>query len=441
METSHPLTPAATAAAGSPLPAPTADADLPAPATEKAVVHREPVVAFDGRVVGYTIEVRMDAVDIPVQREPGQRWSNAWSDPDAVVHAAYLGLDLPNLVADRYAFVPATPAMLEGYLPEPAVPGRLVLDLPVGFELTDDAIRRAATLRGLGAVLALTDYRGEPEQEALLPHLGFVVVHPMSGDLPLAELVHHVHAAGARVLAAGVESSLVEDECRAAGVDALRGGSAPTTSHASRADAAPRVLRAGELQCLAVMHLLAQPEPDLAAVSQVIDTDPVISLRVLHLVNSGAFALAAPIDTVHQAVVLLGAREVNTLVTALMLDSRPDAMDSLWFILARALAVELLADDQAGYTVGMLSALSEQLGVPTDVVLDKVGVSDVLAAAIRSEEGPLGATLAAIRAHERRDDAGVLAAGMQPADVSAAYVRCLTDALATARTVTREPGF
>ncbi len=434
METSQPLT-----ASSAPV---TDDAGhVPAPAPEKAVVHREPVVAFDGRVVGYTIEVRMDAAGIPVQRDRAHRRGSAWSDPDAVLHAAYLGLDLPNLVADRYAFLPATPAMLDGYLPEAAVPGRLVLDLPVGFELTDDAVRHAATLRGLGAALALTDYRGDPEQEALLPHLAFVVVHPTSGELPLPELVHHVHAAGARVLAAGVESAAVEDECRAAGVDALRGGSTSTTLHASRTDDAPRVLRAGELQCLAVMHLLAQPEPDLAAVSQVIDTDPVISLRVLHLVNSGAFALQVPIDTVHQAVVLLGVREVSTLVTALMLDARPDAMDSLWFILARALAVELLADDQAGYTVGMLSALSEQLGVPTDVVLDKVGVSHVLAAAIRSEEGALGATLAAVRAHERRDDAGVLAAGMQPSAVSAAYVRCVTDALATARTVTREPGF
>lgn len=435
METSHPQ------ATGAPVRTADPVDHTPVPVVEKAVVHREPVVAFDGRVVGYSIEVRLDAADIPVQRDRTQRWAGAGSDPDAIVHAAYLGLDLPNLVADRYAFIPATPAMLEGYLPEPAVPGRLVLDLPVGFELTDDAVRRAATLRGLGAMLALTDYRGEPEQEALLPHLGFVVVHPMERTLPLAALVHHVHAAGARVLAAGVESALVEDECRAAGVDALRGGSTMTALRATRVETAPRVLRAGELQCLAVMHLLAQPDVDLAAVSQVIDTDPVISLRVLHLVNSGAFALQVPVDTVHQAVVLLGVREVNTLVTALMLDARPDAMDSLWFILARALTCELLADDPAGYTVGMLSALSEQLGVPTEVVLDKVGVSDVLAAAIQDEAGELGATLAAVRAHERRDDAGMLATGMSPAQVSEAYVRCLTDALATARTVTREPGF
>lgn len=407
------------------------------PEPTQTTVHREPVVALDGRVVGYTVSVTVTAAQIPTQ--PGQRSpaANAVPVPPDVLHTRYMALDLPNLVADRYVFLPATPAMLDGYVPQPVVPGRLVLDLPVRFEYTDDAVQRAAALRGLGMQLALLDYRGDPEQEALLPHVGFVTVDVSSPTLPLPALVHHVHAAGVRVLATGVHSSIVEDECRAAGVDGLRDGPAP----APPADAGARVLRAGELQCLALMHLLSQPEVDLGAVSQVIDTDPVLTLRVLHLVNSGAFALHASVDTVHQAVVLLGVREVTTLVAALLLDARPDAMDSLWFILARALTCESLADDPTGYTVGMLSALAEQLSVPVGVVLEKVGVSEAVSDAVRSEQGPLGSVLAAVRAHERKDSAAVLEAGLLPGEVSNEYVRCLSDALATARTVTREPGF
>ena len=62
------------------------------------------------------------------------------------------------------------------------------------------------------------------------------------------------------------------------------------------------------------------------------------------------------------------------IAATLLVDARPDAMDSLWFILARSLTCEILADDPAGYTVGMLSALAGQLGVPPEVIL--AGIPD-----------------------------------------------------------------
>ena len=407
-------------------------------------VHRGPVTSVDGRVVGYTVTVDLE----PAAAADGSGAAAAVAPAD--LHAEYMALDLANLVADRYVFLTATPEMLEGFLPTPVTPGRLVLDLPLGFEERPDAAERAAVLTALGARLALTGFHGSPAQLALLPHLGFVVVDGAAG-LPLAQLVHHVHAADARVLATGAEDPAIQDRCRAAGVDGLRRTPAdrfrripspapPPAVEQAPAPSGATVLRAGEQQCLAVLHLLHQEEVDFAALSQVIDTDPVLTLRVLHLVNSGAFALRHEIDTVSQAVVLLGQREVSTLVTGLMLDARPDAMDRLWFILARALTCEMLADDSAGYTVGMLSALSDQLGLPEEAVVQTVGVSESIAVAILEQEGQLGWVLAAVRAHERHDSTAVLTAGMLPAEVSSAYLRCLADALATARAVTREPG-
>ncbi|NTW41423.1 MAG: HDOD domain-containing protein, partial [Cellulomonadaceae bacterium] len=251
---------------------------------------------------------------------------------------------------------------------------------------------------------------------------------------PLGEVVRAAHAAGTRVLATGVHDALTEDLCRLAAVDGLRGGSDHRAAAAAESSA-PKVLRAGQLQCLAALHLLNKGDVDLGEVGQVIDTDPVLTLRVLHLVNSGAFALRREIDTVQHAVVLLGVREIANLVTALAIDARPDAMDSLWRILARALTCELLSGDPAGYTVGMLSALIGELGVPADVVLDKVGVSPAVADAVRALEGPMGQVLAAVLAHERNDAVGVVWAGYSHVDVSDAYVACLADALATVRTI------
>lgn len=401
-----------------------------AAALAASAVHRTPVADLDGRVIGYHV-----AVD--PERPPGV-------DVDAV----YLGLDLANLVADRYAFIPATPAMLDGYLPEPVVPGRLVLALPAGFADSPGALGRAGALRGLGMALALTGYRGEPAQRSLLTHTSFVVVDAGPSGPRLSTLVHEAHAHGVRVIAVNVATEAELNICRASGVDGLLGGPegefAALTPHGvptqrgARGGQGARVLRAGEAQCLTILNLLHQPETSPVDVAQVVETDPVLTLRVLHLVNSGVYALSHQVDTVRQAVVLLGPAEVATLVTALALEAQPGAMDRLWFILARAMTCEILADDGAGYTVGMLSALAAQLGVPAEAVLEKVGVSDVVGDAIARESGPLGQVLRAVRAHEHSDPDGVIAAGLDPVVVSRAYLGCLRDALAIARTVTRE---
>jgi EAL and modified HD-GYP domain-containing signal transduction protein len=394
--------------------------------TPRSTVHRDPIVTIDGRVLGYTVTIRLEQgpEDAPLNR----------SAHEAILHEQHLALDLASLVADRDLHVPAVGPMLDGFVPTPPEGGRLVVDLPPGFELVADAEPRAAALHSLGVGLDLSGFAATPLQVRLLPYLHSVTIDPMTLEQPLADVVEVAHEAGVAVLAAGVVDVDLLEACLAAGVDALR-GSVAERARAVAQKVGPKVLRPGQLQCLVALHLLHQDHVDLGEIADLIDTDPVMTLRVLHLVNSGAFSLFSRVDTVHRAVVLLGVREVTALIAALAIDSRPGAMDSLWLILARALACESLADDAAAYTVGMLSALIDELGVPADVVLEKVGVSDVVSDAVRELAGDLGPVLTAVLAHEAGDTARISAAGFDPADVSDVYLTCLADALETAKAV------
>lgn len=399
-------------------------ADDPEPV--RATVHRVPIVGADNAMLGYGVTVTMAHDAVPAAAPRPVR--------DDVLHSQYLGLDLASLVADRDVFLPAVGGMLDGFVPTPPPGSHLVLDLPHGFELREDSARRSTALRALGVQLNLQAFAATPQQVALLPHLDYVTVDPEVLVRPLDEVVRAAHAHNVRVLATHVHDVPTQARCLVAGVDALRGGVAERSASAHELHG-PKVLRPGQLQCLAALHLLHQPEVNLGEVAEVIDIDPVLTLRVLHLVNSGAFSLVARVDTVTRAVVLLGIREVTALVAALAIDARNGAMDSLWTILARALACEAIAGDPAAYTVGMLSALIEQLGVPADIVLEKVGVSEVVADAVRDRTGELGPVLRAVVAHERHDSDGVVDAGFDPADVSDTYLTCLADALETARAV------
>ncbi|NTW38806.1 MAG: HDOD domain-containing protein [Cellulomonadaceae bacterium] len=390
----------------------------------QVVTCRERVLAPDGAVLGYALTlVRVAADGSPVETDDGG------ADPE--LHRQYVRLDLLNLVADRVAFIPGTPQMLEGSLPEHGGFIHLVVDLPERFEQERDAYRRLVALRASGVELCLHGYTGTALQKVLLPLVAFVTVEPASfAELP--SLVSSAHAVGTRVLASGVRDAASRELCVGAGVDGLRGG------EAVRADPdEQRGLHASQVQCLLALQLLVGGDVDLDQVASIIQVDPALTFGVLHLVNSGAFALGHGVETVQQALVLLGVRQVTTLIVALALDATPDPMDSLWRILARARTCEALAAEPAGYTVGLLSALVAELEVPADVVLDQIGVTLPVATAVRRLEGPLGRVLAAVLAHEHHDNVCVCRAGFTPAVVSSVYVRCLAESLATARSATR----
>jgi HD-like signal output (HDOD) protein len=67
---------------------------------------------------------------------------------------------------------------------------------------------------------------------------------------------------------------------------------------------------------LRLKELLAQPDFSMADVAMIIGQDPALTTRLLRLVNSPYFGLAAKIDTVFRAVSMLGTRQVHDLALA-----------------------------------------------------------------------------------------------------------------------------
>jgi HD-like signal output (HDOD) protein len=61
---------------------------------------------------------------------------------------------------------------------------------------------------------------------------------------------------------------------------------------------------------------ISDPESDMAEVSDLVATDPGLTVRLLRLVNSPAVAPRSPIETVHQATVLLGRNQLEAMLMA-----------------------------------------------------------------------------------------------------------------------------
>lgn len=194
------------------------------------------------------------------------------------------------------------------------------------------------------------------------------------------------------------------------------------------------LLRCSAAALGAAAHLLRTAQPPSDALALVVESDPMLVLRVLHLANQNV-ARGYTVDTVPDAVEMLGRTALRSLVDELLLDAAPEPVDGLDRALARGLACEALTGDRVAFTAGVLSGLAERLGVPVEIVLEVAGVSRAVVDAVRSGTGTWGPALRAVVAHEHRDSAGLTRSGLAPMDVYDAAQHAAAEARATARAI------
>lgn len=394
------------------------DENAAAAAPTQVAVHRQPVIRSDRSVYGYAVQVSLHT--------PG--WGPLTQEPSEItVENQYAQLHMATLAGDCALFLRATPGMLRGTASVPTPVGGLVLEVPATFAERLDAADIVDALNDRQIRIALADYTGTPAQDALLPSAHFVKVDLSSDADVLRDLVERAHQDGVAVIGERADSDPRTQLGMTLGVDLLQGpifsrdAPMPTTSFS-----------AGELQCLELMQLLSAEEVDHVAVVRVVSADPELAVRVLRLVNSSAVALRRQVDSVRQAVVLVGPQQLGALAMASLMDARPSTLGSLWFILARATACRTLAGSDAAYTVGLLSAIASHQSAAPSELANRTGVSADVANALRDNTGPYGAALAAVLAHEENDIAAVQATGFVPSDVATVYLAAVAAAFGTA---------
>lgn len=119
-----------------------------------------------------------------------------------------------------------------------------------------------------------------------------------------------------------------------------------------------------------LLNELAHDEPDLKKISQLISTDPALTVRLLQLSNSGYFKLSGQIHSVSESLAILGLGHVRTMAAAaasgVSFKLLPGInLQRFWAYslevakLARSLAGMVRQHQQAAFTCGLIHAIGE----------------------------------------------------------------------------------
>lgn len=158
---------------------------------------------------------------------------------------------------------------------------------------------------------------------------------------------------------------------------------------------------------LDVLARVNNPATPVDELEETIRKDVALSYKLLRLINSPYYSVKVSIDSVRQALVLIGQKDLRVWVSLILMSARdevPSIVSEL--VLYRAKFCELLAenaglkDKDVFFTAGMFSGLDLVLSASLESILEKLPLSEELNLALLQEKGQLGQAVKCAKCYE-----------------------------------------
>jgi EAL and modified HD-GYP domain-containing signal transduction protein len=280
-------------------------------------------------------------------------------------------------------------------------------------------------MRARGHAIAVGDFSSRDSDRALLDVANIVKValsREQASDL--ANTVKQLKGRGLQLIAEEVETIEQFERCMELGFDGFQGGflQHPETFRAVR-------VPSSKIGVLRLLTELSKAEASIDEVEQLVAQDMSMSYRVLRCINSSFYSLPRKVDSIRQAIVILGMdplRQLCSLVALQGFDDRPPNL--IVVAMARARMCEqlgrLIATPDSGpfFITGLFSMLNVLTGVPIKQLVEELPLAPAIVNALIADEGDLGAALHCVRAYERGRWKEVNFCGLPQNVIRAAYV-------------------
>ncbi|WP_448630745.1 EAL and HDOD domain-containing protein [Cellulomonas soli] len=386
-------------------------------------IARQPIFDRGLKVVGYELLYRAQAQG---PADVGDGTAATFS----VLFEAFVELGLDATVQGVPAWVNVEPAALASGAHLVTDPARVVLELLETTACTPAVVAQVEELRAQGYTVALDDFVPDDPRTPLLDLVQVVKLElPAIPPGELAAQVAAVRRPGLTVLVEKIETQEQHVEALASGADLFQGYFFTRPQVLSM-----QSVTVGTPAVLAVLSQVGRSDVSMQELSDLVGSDVTLSQKVLQAVNSGFAGIRRRVDSIHQAVVLLGLERMRQLVTLVVLagaTGKPHELGRESLVRASMMVALLRADGRtparevrdAAFTVGLMSTLDAYTDTDIATVAERLSLTPMVRDAIVHHDGVLGGLLATVLAYEADElpDADA-------ARAAAAYLEAVRDA-------------
>jgi EAL and modified HD-GYP domain-containing signal transduction protein len=345
-----------------------------------------------------------------------------------VISSAALEIGLDRLSGGQPVHINFPMELLVDVPDLPLPPHLVVIEVLEDVRAEPAVVEGIRKLRARGHRIALDDYSPQVSDPRLLEFADIVkleITHPPAEAL--AKLVRELKPRGVQLIAENVETPEDFESCVALGFTGFQGYflQHPQTFRAKR-------VPSSRLSTLRLVASLSNEQYSIDEVELLISQNVSMSYHVLRCINSSYYSLPRKIDSIRQAIVILGLDHLRQLCCLLCLQGFDDRPPSLFVnAMTRARMCEQLGrlggskDTGPYFITGLFSLLNAMVGMPTQKIVEELPLSPAVSRALVAGEGDLGKALKCTRAYERAAWDHVTYGNLPPALIRAAYVDAL----------------
>ena len=363
-----------------------------------ALLARQPIFNNRKKLVGYELLCR--ATD--------RSLSNAQATADVMVNA-FSEVQIQDVVGDNLCFINFSSDILHVLLPLESK--RVVIEILEFTKVDDTLIDTVKLLKEKGYLIALDDFHIDSESIKLLPYANFVKLDVLNlGQQATAEHYKKLRKFDhIKLLAEKVEDHESYLFYQQMGFEYFQGYffAKPDLIQGKRTKENKQVL-------LRLMGLTTDPAVDVAEVERTLTIDPILSFKVLRLVNSAGMGLSNKVESIKHALTILGLERLRSWLMLLSLANLADKPEALclkaleYAKMCEQLATAIYGTEYAkyGFSLGLFALLDAFLDSPMGEILPTMNITHELEQALMGRSGEYGRLLGVVEATQegRWDD-------------------------------------
>ncbi len=324
----------------------------------------------------------------------------------STILAAIVEIGLERVAGGEPVFINCTRKFLETrspFLP----PERCVLEVLEDIELDSSLLSDLDRLRAQRYTIALDDFVFTPDLAPLVERADIVKVDVRQlGMSAVAQQAEMLRKFRVDLLAEKVECEEEVEACERLGFTMFQGYylRRPETLQG-------RTIKLGQPSALLLMGECRNENADISKITRIISSDVALSYKMLQLANSALFNVRSPVDSIPQAVSVLGLDALGRWCSLLLLSGFDRCPPSyLQRAVERGRMCELLArntsaNEASAYLTGLLSILESILQAPITQLTPQLPLGNDIKAALENRSGELGRLLQAVLSYEAAERA------------------------------------
>lgn len=256
---------------------------------------RQPIFDHNGSVYAYELLYRSNGTENAYNGISGDE-----STAD-VIQNAFFGLDVRDIIGGAKAFINFTGDLIKRGVPKLISPEILVVEV-LENQLADEYILDAVQeLKERGYTIALDDFEYSGAYNDLFALGDLVKIDFRTPQKSIEETAYVCRYSNKLMLAEKIESQSEFEYAKKLGCTYMQG----------YYFARPSIMSGNSIQPLSmnlmqVMQLMAQPEPEIKDIVEVMSRDTAMCQRILRLINSVYFGVSNKVSSINQAILILG---------------------------------------------------------------------------------------------------------------------------------------